>query len=89
MNQVKYPELIEPYTKFYAEMKESSEQKRLPRYDYLYEVFDDTLYAGRDRSKRIVFEWLEPEEIVIAMSEPVLPIESIVFQKFKISNKTS
>lgn len=81
MNQIKYPDLIEPYAKFYTEMKESSMEKRLPRYDDLYRMFDDALYAGKDRSKRIVFDWLTPEEKSRAMAEPVASIESIVFPK--------
>lgn len=81
MNRVRHSELIEPYAKFYNEMKESSTQKRLPRYDYLYRMFDDALYAGRDRSKRIVFDWLTPEEQAKAMAEEILPIESIEFPR--------
>lgn len=88
MNQVKYPDLIESYAKLYAEMNESSEQRRLPRYDYLYRMFDDALYAGRDRSKRIVFDWLTPEETAIAMTEDVPSIESIVFPKLYESKES-
>ena len=65
-------------------MKKSSMQKRLPRYDYLYRMFNDALYAGRDRNKRIVFDWLTPEEKATAMTEDVSSIESIVFSKKKV-----
>lgn len=78
---MKYPDLIEPYAKFYTEMKESSIEKRLPRYDDLYRMFDNALYAGKDRSKRIVFDWLTPAEVTIAVAEDVPSIESIVFPK--------
>lgn len=81
INQIKYPDLIEPYAKFYTEMKESSIEKRLPRYDELYRMFDDVLYAGKDRSRRIVFDWLTPEETAKAMAEYVPPIEAIEFPK--------
>lgn len=80
--QVKYPELVEPFTKFYNEAIESMQQKRLPRYDYLYKIFDDALYRdGRDRSQRIVFEWLTEEGKAAAMIEEIPSIESIIFQK--------
>lgn len=62
-------------------MKESSIEKRLPRYDDLYRMFDDALYFGKDRSKRIVFDWLTPDEAAKAMAEYVPPIESIEFPK--------
>lgn len=77
--KVNDPALIEPYTKFYVEVMDSARVKRLPRYDYLYEMFDDALYNGRDRSKRIVFDWLTEEQKADAMNEIVPSIKSIVF----------
>lgn len=58
------------------------QQKRLPRYDYLYKIFDDTLYRDkRNRSQRIVFEWLTEEERTAAMIEEIPSIKSIIFHK--------
>lgn len=59
------------------------EEKRLPRYDYLYNVFDDALYDGRNRSDRVVFEWLTPSERTEAINENVLSIESIAVRDDK------
>lgn len=42
-------------------------------------MYDDALYAGRNRTERIVFEWLTPEQKATAMAEDVPSIESIVF----------
>lgn len=88
MNQIKYPDLIEPYAKFYAEMRESSKQNRLPRYNYLYGMFDEALYAGRDHNTRFVFDWLTPDEKAIAMTENIPSIESIAFPKIYEPQKT-
>lgn len=73
------PELIEPYTQFHTEVMASAREKRIPNYDELYKRFDDALYDGRNRSKRIIFEWLTAEEKRKVMVEDVPSIESIVF----------
>lgn len=73
------PELVKPYTQFYTEVMASAREKRIPNYDELYKMFDDALYDGRNRSERIVFEWLTAEEKRKAMMDDVPLIESIVF----------
>lgn len=57
----------------------SAREKRIPNYDELYKMIDDVLYHGRNRSERIVFEWLTAEEKRKAMMDDVPLIESIVF----------
>lgn len=57
----------------------SARGKRIPNYDELYKMIDDVLYHGRNRSERIVFEWLTAEEKRKAMMDDVPLIESIVF----------
>lgn len=66
---------------------DSAREKRLPQYDYLYGIFDDALYDGRDRSKRIVFDWLTMEQKLAAMNESIPSIESIVFSQEEIQAK--
>lgn len=72
-------ELIDLYKQFYTEVFASEQEKRLPQYDDLYKIFDGALYSGRNRSERIVFEWLSAESKLKAMAEDVPSIESIVF----------
>lgn len=82
--KLKYPELIEPLVQFCMDAyKTMIEKTPWTKYDYYYRTFDNILYAGRDRKQRIVFEWLTPEEKMIAMHENVTSIESIVFPKEK------
>lgn len=73
------PELVKPYIQFQIEILATVREKRLPKYDYLYKMFNDALYDGRNRSERIVFEWLTAEEKREVMMEDVQSIESIVF----------
>lgn len=78
LRQMEDKDLMDPFKEFGLEVIEAKGEKRLPNYDYLYKMFDDLLYAGRNRSQRIVFEWLTPTERATAMEESILPIESIV-----------
>lgn len=71
--------LVDLYKQFYNEVFASAQEDRLPQYDGLYKMFDDALYNGRNRSERIVFEWLSAEEKFEAMSKDLPSIESIVF----------
>lgn len=65
----------------------SAQEKRLPKYDELFKIFDDALYSGRNRSQRIVFEWLTADEKLKAMTEDVPPIASIVFPQSSFENR--
>lgn len=71
--------MIEPYKIIYKEAIEAMNRKRLPKYDFLYKILDDALYNGRNRSERIVFEWLSPEEQIAAKTEEIASIKSIKF----------
>lgn len=74
---MKYADLIDPYVDFAIDAYEASQVNRLSKYDHFYKTFDDLLYCGRNRSERIVFEWLTPEEKAVAMVENVTTIDSI------------
>lgn len=76
---MKHIDLIEPFVDFCFDGILANQEKRLPKYNYFYNKFDDILYTGRNRSERIVFDWLTPEEKAAAMMETILPIESIIF----------
>lgn len=80
---MKFTEFAEPYVELWFEVFEAKLKKRTPKYDYLHNMFNDLLYAGQNRSERIVFEWLTPEERVFAMTESIPSIESIVFPEEK------
>lgn len=86
---MKYPELVEVFRIFYDEAIESMLQKRLPKYDFLHKTFDDALYNGRDRSERIIFDWLTPEERATAMTEETKTIESVIFPHENIHERSS
>lgn len=76
---MKNPKLVDPFIEYCIEVVGAIHEKRLPKYDYLYNMFDDLLYAERNRSERTVFEWLETEERVVAMTKNIPSIESIYF----------
>lgn len=81
LKNMTHPDLAEVFAEFWFDTVEAIKEKRLPKYDYLFKIFDDLLYKGRNRSERIVFEWLTPAERVVAIAESVPSIESIVFSE--------